>query len=155
MRTLVFTAATLAAFVSMCSPTRAETTPPVFGYVGLYVKDVSRSVEFYERAFGLTRRFITKEQEYGEMQTGTTRLGFMNAEMVERVSKNSAFGDSGKPPTGSEIGFVTTDVAGLYNRAVAAGATAVLPPSDKPWHQTVSYVRDPDGHLVEICSPLP
>ncbi len=150
MRTLIF-----AALLALSVPAAAQTQPPVFGYVGLYVADVPRSVDFYERAFGLTRRYITKQQEYGEMQTGTTRLGFMNAALVERVSKNSAFGGSDAPPSGSEIGFVTPDVEGLYRHALAAGATPVAAPAEKPWHQTVSYVRDPDGHLVEICSPLP
>jgi hypothetical protein len=29
-----------------------------------------------------------------------------------------------------------------------------VPPTVKPWGQTVSYVRDLDGFLVEICSPM-
>jgi hypothetical protein len=29
----------------------------------------------------------------------------------------------------------------------------VSPPEKKPWGQTVSYVRDDDGVLVEICTP--
>lgn len=27
------------------------------------------------------------------------------------------------------------------------------PPERQPWGQTVSYVRDPDGFLVELCTP--
>jgi hypothetical protein len=27
-------------------------------------------------------------------------------------------------------------------------------PSAKPWGQTVSYVRCPDGTLVELCTPM-
>lgn len=154
MRSALFAATALLAAISTCIPVRAEEAP-VLGYIGLYVKDVPRSVSFYERAFGLVRRNITKEQEYGEMQTGTTRLGFINATLVERISKDSVFGQSGMRPSGSEIGLVTTDVDGLYKRAIAAGAVPVLAPEMKPWHQVVSYVRDPDGHLVEICSPLP
>lgn len=154
MRTALLAATAFLAAISACIPARAADAP-VLGYIGLYVKDVPRSVDFYERAFGISRRHITKEQEYGEMQTGTTRLGFINAALVERISKDSAFGQSGMGPAGSEIGFVTPDVDGLYKRAIAAGAVPVHAPEMKPWHQVVSYVRDPDGHLVEICSPLP
>ena len=39
-------------------------------------------------------------------------------------------------------------------RAVKAGATAVSEPAAKPWGQTVAYLRDKDGHLVELCTPL-
>lgn len=36
-----------------------------------------------------------------------------------------------------------------------AGATAFAKPGQKPWGQMVACVRDLDGHMVEICSPLP
>jgi len=49
---------------------------------------------------------------------------------------------------------VTEDVAGAYARAVAAGAMPLMPPKEKPWGQIVSYVRDCNGFLVEICSPV-
>jgi lactoylglutathione lyase len=45
-------------------------------------------------------------------------------------------------------------VKALYDKAVAAGAEKVEAPNDKPWGQLVSYVRDPDGNLVNICSPV-
>lgn len=34
-----------------------------------------------------------------------------------------------------------------------SGATEAKPPAEKPWDQTVAYVRDLNGFLVEICSP--
>jgi hypothetical protein len=43
-----------------------------FGYTILYVEDVSRAIEFYERAFGLARRFVSDDATYGEMETGDT-----------------------------------------------------------------------------------
>jgi lactoylglutathione lyase len=29
-----------------------------------------------------------------------------------------------------------------------------MAPTKKPWGQTVAYVRDLDGHLVELCTPM-
>lgn len=153
MRAVLFAA--LSTLMVIAMPASADPQDMAFRYVGLYVKDVPRSVAFYEKAFGLKRRFITEAQEYGEMATGETRLGFVNGRLVERISKDSAFGGSDGAPSGSEISFVTADVAGAYDRAIAAGATPVSAPAKKPWGQTVSYVRDPDGHLVGICSALP
>jgi catechol 2,3-dioxygenase-like lactoylglutathione lyase family enzyme len=46
------------------------------GYTILYVKDVPRSVAFYEDAFGLTRRFVHEAGMYAEMDTGATTLSF-------------------------------------------------------------------------------
>jgi len=31
----------------------------------------------------------------------------------------------------------------------------VSEPETKPWGQTVAYVRDRNGFLVELCSPMP
>lgn len=30
----------------------------------------------------------------------------------------------------------------------------IAAPLDKPWGQTISYVRCPDGTLVELCTPI-
>jgi uncharacterized glyoxalase superfamily protein PhnB len=63
--------------------------------------------------------------------------------------------DSARPPASFEIAFATEDVAAAFDRAVKAGAAATVPPKVKPWGQTVAYVRDMDGHLVELCTPMP
>ena len=33
-------------------------------------------------------------------------------------------------------------------------ATAEAAPATKPWGQVVSYVRAPDGCLIELCTPV-
>jgi uncharacterized glyoxalase superfamily protein PhnB len=132
-------------------------TPPIaLGYVILYVNDVSASLAFYEQAFGLTRRFFNDDhgKAYGELETGAARLAFASFALINEHLKSGESAGS-RPPSGSEIGLVTTDVAGLYARAVKAGAASVSAPATKPWGQTVAYLRDNAGHLVELCSPLP
>ena len=47
-----------------------------FGYSIAYVQEVERSVVFYERAFGLKRRFVDESGRYAEMETGETTLAF-------------------------------------------------------------------------------
>jgi uncharacterized glyoxalase superfamily protein PhnB len=56
-------------------------------------------------------------------------------------------------PTG-EIALVTDDVAAAVERAVAAGASLVQAPKDMPWGQTIAYVGDVNGFLVELCTPM-
>jgi uncharacterized glyoxalase superfamily protein PhnB len=127
------------------------------GYVILYVKDVSASLTFYEEAFGLARRFFHDDhgKAYGELETGSTRLAFASLELAKEHLKQEVVAASpGKPPLGFEIALVTSDVPALYARAVKAGATAVSGPTTKPWGQTVAYLRDKEGHLVELCTPL-
>jgi uncharacterized glyoxalase superfamily protein PhnB len=135
------------------------TTPSVsLGYVILYVKDVSASLAFYEEAFGLSRRFFNDDngKAYGELETGAARLAFASLEMAKTILKLDVVAASpDKAPLGVEIALVTPDVPALYARAVKAGATTVTEPATQPWGQTVAYLRDKDGHLVELCTPLP
>lgn len=49
---------------------------------------------------------------------------------------------------------MTDAVEAAFDRAVSAGAVAVKRPERKPWGQLVGYVRDSNGFLVEICSPV-
>jgi lactoylglutathione lyase len=138
---------------------KTMSTPSVsLGYVILYVKDVSASLAFYEKAFGLSRRFFTDDsgKAYGELETGAARLGFASLELAKEHLKQEVVAASpDKAPLGVEIALVTPEVAALYARAVKAGATVVSEPAAKPWGQTVAYLRDKDGHLVELCTPLP
>lgn len=126
-----------------------------FAYTILYVKDVTRSVEFYEKAFGFSRKFVTPENEYGELAAGETTLSFASVAFAHTNLK-SGFTESSlsNKPFAMEIGFTTDDVAATVEAAVNAGATLLQEPASKPWGQVVAYVRDPDGFLVEICTPM-
>jgi len=57
-------------------------------------------------------------------------------------------------PAGWEICFVTENVQRSFDTAVQAGASPVISPVEKPWGRTISYVRDLNGCLVEIASPV-
>ncbi len=37
------------------------------GYVIAYVADVEATIEWWERAFGLSRRFVAEDGSYGEL----------------------------------------------------------------------------------------
>jgi lactoylglutathione lyase len=127
---------------------------PLLGYVIHYVRDVAATLDFHERAFGLTRRFLHESGTYGELETGGTALAFASEAMVTEAGASFRPTRPGETPPGIEIALTTTDVPALFDRAVAAGAAPVAPPARKPWGQTVAYVRDADGLLVELCTPM-
>jgi lactoylglutathione lyase len=126
-----------------------------FAYTILYVQDVTKSIEFYENAFGFTRKFVTPDNDYGELSVGATTLSFASMTMANSNLSNGFTESSpaGKP-FGIEIGFTTENVAETIATAVNAGATIVEQPKTKPWGQTVAYLRDLDGFLIEICTPM-
>ena len=124
------------------------------GYTIIYVPDVPATIAFYEAAFGVTQKFIHDSQLYGELSTGETTLAFAGNEAAEMGGIAIQPNAPSALPAGWEVCFVTNGVAGAFKRAVDAGCVPLTPPTDKPWGQTVSYVRDLNGCLVEIASPV-
>lgn len=126
-----------------------------FSYTILYVQDVTQSVEFYESAFGFSRKFITPDNDYAELLVGDTTLSFTSVTLAKTNLKQGFIEcNVNNKPFGIEIGFTTDDVAQTLASALRAGATLVEEPQTKPWGQTVAYLRDPDGFLIEICTPM-
>src|SRR5690349_9014097 len=101
-----------------------------FGGVIVYVPDAEAAAAFYERAFG-----------------------FVQEDYAQKSLPEFVRNQSGARPAGFEILVVNKDVDAAFKRAVDAGATPVAQPHDMPWGQRVSYVRDLNGVLVEICAP--
>lgn len=125
-----------------------------FGYTIIYVKDVSEALAFFERAFGLSRRFV-HESGYGELCTGDTTLAFATHSLgAKNLPGGYVAADTSPLPLGMEIALVTDDVAAAHAKAISEGAVELRPPVQKPWGQTISYVRSPDGILIELCTPV-
>ena len=122
-----------------------------FGYAIAYVEEPEKTAGFWERAFGLEKRFVDESGQYAEMETGATVLAFASNALGEsNLPGGFRKNDPAEPPAGVEVALVAEDVEDAFRRALAAGAKAVAEPKTKPWGQTVAYVRDPDGVLVEI-----
>lgn len=104
-----------------------------FGYTILYVDDVGRMLDFYVAAFGLSVRFLHESGDFGELETGGTALAFSSRALMRQL---------GKQPSAPVSG------------ALSAGARLVQAPEAMPWGQTVAYVADLEGFLVELCTPV-
>lgn len=125
------------------------------GYIIHYVSDVKASLEFYKTAFDFEIRFLSPDGDYGELITGETSLAFASHALVGNQFKEGYVATcSGSKPPGVEIGLVTKNVESTVEKAILQGAQLVSAPQEKPWGQIVAYLRDPDGLLVEICSPM-
>jgi len=126
-----------------------------FKYTILYVKDIALTVEFYEKAFGLKRGFVTPEGDYGEVDTGSTTLSFANIELGNsNIKSGFVAADLKSKPFGVELAFVTEDIEATWTQAINSGATVLEEIETKVWGQKVGYLRDPNGFLLEICTPI-
>jgi uncharacterized glyoxalase superfamily protein PhnB len=109
------------------------------------------AIEFYNRAFGLKVRFIHESNMYAEMDTGQTILAFANNGMMkEHIGIEAVKGLKNC----FEIAFSTDDVQKAFDTAISSGAIEIRKPETKPWGQTVAYVQDSFGTIIEICTPM-
>ena len=124
------------------------------GYTIIYVADVSVTVAFYTAAFGLTCRFQTPEGDYAEMETGGATLSFARDDLAQSHGFSYAPNRADLPAAGIEICLICDDVPAAFDRAIAAGGAVAASPQVKPWGQTVAYLRDVNGVLVELATPI-
>ena len=126
-----------------------------FRFTIVYVVDVPQTLEFYRRAFGFATRFLHESNQYGELDTGDCTLAFASHALGEmNLLEGYAKLSNLATPAGIEIGFETDDVSVAFQRAIDKGATSVAAPKEKPWGQTVAWIRAPEGTLVAIGSPI-
>lgn len=124
------------------------------GWIIHYVNDVAATLEFYERAFGLARKFMTEEQDYGELVTGDTTLAFASEALIRSQQIPFRAQQAGGEVSATQITLVTDTVETAYEKALAAGARSLQAVSTKPWGQTVAHVADLNGFVVELATPI-
>ncbi len=126
-----------------------------YAYTILYVKDVPRTMEFYKKAFGFNQKFLTPENDYGEIISGTTTIAFANLELGKSNFKKG-FSESklNEKPFGIELAFTTSEVEKVMESAIESGAIRLEETVTKPWGQKVGYLRDINGFIIEICTPI-
>jgi lactoylglutathione lyase len=118
-------------------------------YLVLVVQDLDRALHFYTELLGLPLKH--RSGAFAQLDTGELRLA-----LYTRQAMSETVGETLLPPEPGrdtfEIGFFVPDLDAAYAALVAAGATPAVPPTDRPWGQRTAYVRDPDGHLIELVA---
>jgi catechol 2,3-dioxygenase-like lactoylglutathione lyase family enzyme len=117
-------------------------------YVVLVVEELDRALGFYVGVLGLELQH--RSGPFAQLATGATRLA-----LFERHAMQSTLGFPIRAPDlaapAFELGFKVADVDEAFAALVARGAPAVTAPTDRAWGQRTAYVRDPDGHLIELA----
>ena len=120
-------------------------------YVILIVEDLDRALGFYVDVLGL--RLGHRSGDYAQLDTGATRLALYTRGAMAKTLDMFLDPPAANAP-GFEIGFKVTDVDAAFTDLIARGAQPVMPPTDRFWRQRTAYLRDPDGHLIELAQDL-
>jgi lactoylglutathione lyase len=117
-------------------------------YLILIVADLDRALGFYVDVLGLRLRH--RSGDYAQLDTGTTRLALYTRSAMAKTLAMALDSPPSNAP-GFEVGFKVTNVDAAFNELIARGAHPVMPPTDRFWGQRTAYLRDPDGHLIELA----
>ena len=120
-------------------------------YVVVIVADLDASLRFYTEVLGL--ELGHRSGAFAQLRTGATRLA-----LYERAAMSQTVGRPLRAPgpdaPGFELGFKVADCDSVFAELVARGAEPDAPPTTRSWGQRTAYLRDPDGHLIELAQDL-
>ncbi len=128
----------------------AGATASVIPY--LVVKGAADALEFYKRAFGMEEimRLASPDGDsvvHAELRYGNAAIYL--ADEFPHCQSPQALG--GSPVT---IHLHVTDIDSAFQRAVEAGAEAVMPPADMFWGDRFGKLRCPYGHEWSMAQHL-
>ncbi len=118
----------------------------------LAVRGAADAIDFYKRAFGareICRHTLPDGQAimHAALQIGDSQL-FLNDEFPEM----GCLGPQALNGSPVVIHLQVEDVDSLFDRAIGAGATALMPVQDQFWGDRYGMLTDPFGHRWSIGS---
>lgn len=127
-----------------------------FVFTKIIVADIERAYDFYNKVFGMVEIARISNGE-GLMEMHEIIMGRAGAAgipiptlIVQRYPN--------RPVPSSELvtlGFNVMDIEATVSRAVAAGAAVKVPVTTDAEHGVkVSFLTDPQGHLLEVLQYL-
>jgi predicted enzyme related to lactoylglutathione lyase len=108
-------------------------------YVNVYVTELERSVEFFERTLGLTKNFADAAHGYASFDAGPIRLGVAQIDASDGAQRSLVGRQTG-------VGFMVADVPARHEELVGRGVSFPMPPAKQPWGGFMGLFADPDGN---------
>ncbi len=121
----------------------AHDYPPLIAAIAVH--GAADAIEFYKNAFGATERYRLVDPETGKI--GHCELT-LNGGMIMVSDENPQWNKSPQTLNGTTVKFVLMvgNADAAIEKAVAAGATALMPPSNMFYGYRCGTVCDPFGH---------
>ena len=137
---------------------KAVPVPPQYGTATphLIVSPCSEALEFYTKAFG-ARVLLTMPGPEGRIMHAEMKIGdsiVMCSDEMEMPGSPTRKTPKNAGATTGGVMLYLKDVDSFFEKAVAAGATGVMPPSDQFWGDRYGQLEDPFGHVWAVATHL-
>ena len=122
-------------------------------HVTIVVKDLDRSRQFYVTGLGMLEVPRPGFQFPGLwFQAGANQIHLIG-EHVGTPPAGNPLPEQFRTSRSHHFAFLVEDAQAAYGRAQELGMKIVSPPKSRPDGFTQVFLNDPDGHVVELCSP--
>jgi PhnB protein len=111
------------------------------------------AIEFYKAAFG-AEELMRHAADDGRLMHGHLKVNGASLMLHDHFAEHHGGSDLGEP-NGVMLHLQVADADAWWNRAIDAGASAVLELADQFWGDRYGQVRDPFGHIWSIGAPTP
>lgn len=122
----------------------------------LVVSPAAEAIEFYKRAFGFEELHRMPGPDGKAVMHAQLRLGDAQLMLADEFDCGPASQGFGSPRklggTTSVLHLQVPDVDAAFAQAIAAGGTAIMPPTDMFWGDRYGQLRDPFGHRWSVAT---
>jgi len=118
----------------------------------LTVRDASRAIDFYQRAFGAQVRGGVAKGPDGKVMHAELKIG---DSIIMLSDEYPEFGSLSPQSGGSScvgLHIYVDDVDNTFDRAVKAGAHVELPVAEQFWGDRYGRLKDPFGHKWSVAT---
>jgi PhnB protein len=110
------------------------------------------AIAFYQKAFGAELRSHAPAERPGSTMHAELRIGDSALFLTDMIGPVPVRPPSAGGAATAMMHVFVADCDAVFNRAVAAGAKVVMPPSDMFWGDRYGQVADPFGHVWSIAT---
>lgn len=118
----------------------------------MVVKGASDAIEFYKKAFGAEEIMRMSSSDGKSVMHAELRIGDSPLMLCDEFPGSGFLSPSSLGGTTVTISLYVPDVDAVFERAVAAGATVVMPAMDAFWGDRYGKLADPYGHQWGVAT---
>ena len=111
----------------------------------LNIRNCSKAIEFYQKAFGAEVKGVHRTPD-GKVMHALLKIGDSQLMVSDEFPEMGAKSPESLGGSAVVLNVYVEDVDALFNRAVGAGAKVVMPLMDQFWGDRYGQLTDPFGH---------
>jgi PhnB protein len=127
-------------------PTGLHTVTPY-----LTIRNAKKAIDFYKKAFG-AEQVMCMDGPNGSVMHAEIKIGDSIIFVSDEFAERGVLGPESRGGPTSSLMLYVNDVDAVFNQAIKAGCTAIMPVAQQFWGDRFGKLSDPFGHQWAIAT---